>query len=78
MNIPESPPVANIFAECEWKDWVSLEYPDKRRTGQEWELRQSTEKFGDVDNTKGAKKKKFRQHVCGKIPEAAMFVDAVA
>merc|ERR1712002_978815 len=31
----ESPPLATIFAECDWKDWVSLEYPDKYRTGKE-------------------------------------------
>ena len=72
----ESPPLANLFAECEWMDWVNLEYPNKPRTNRESELRQATEKFGDQDKTK-PQKKKYRKHVCGKIPEAAMFVDAV-
>merc|ERR1712142_386059 len=40
----ESPPLATIFAECDWKDWVSLEYPDKYRTGKEWELRNEARK----------------------------------
>ena len=72
----ESPPLANLFAECEWMDWVNLEYPNKHRTNRESELRQATEKFGDQDKTK-PQKKKYRKHVCGNIPEAAMFVDAV-
>ena len=72
----ESPPLANLFAECNWMDWVSLEYPNKHRTHRESELRQATEKFGDQDRKK-ADKRKYKQHVCGRIPEAAMFVDAV-
>ena len=71
----ESPPVALLFAECVWKDWVNLEYPNKHRTGGEWELRQQTEKFG-AGGPK-SRKRYFRKHVCGKVPEMAMFVDAV-
>ena len=62
----ESPPLASIFAECEWMDWISEEYPNKHRTGREWELRIEV-----------AKKKKLRKHVCGDVPEAAHYVDAV-
>ena len=62
----ESPPLAGIFAECEWMDWISEEYPNKHRTGREWELRIEV-----------AKKKKMRRHVCGDVPEAAHYVDAV-
>ena len=75
--ILESPPLALIFAECEWKDWISLEFPNKDRTGAEWELRLEAEKFGNKD--RGVSRKSyFRQHVCGKVPEMAMFVDAVS
>ena len=62
----ESPPLASIFAECEWMDWISEEYPNKHKTGREWELRIEV-----------AKKKKMRRHVCGDVPEAAHYVDAV-
>ena len=62
----ESPPLAGIFAECEWMDWISETYPDKQRSGREWEFRISA-----------AKRKKFLKHVCGTIPEAAHYVDAV-
>ena len=62
----DSPPLASIFAECEWMDWISEEYPNKHRTGREWELRIEV-----------AKKKKLRRHVCGDVPEAAHYVDAV-
>ena len=72
----ESPPLALIFAECLWKDWVNLEYPNKYRTGREWELRQEAAKFGDKSKAK-PKKAYYKEHVCGKVPEAAMFVDAV-
>ena len=71
----ESPPVALLFAECVWKDWVNLEYPNKHRTGGEWELRQQTEKFGAQGRK--SRKRYYRQHVCGKVPEMALFVDAV-
>ena len=71
----ESPPLALIFAECEWRDWVSLEYPNKYRTGAEWELRVSAEKFGKGGSR--TKRNLLKKHVCGKAPEMAMFVDAV-
>merc|ERR1719233_1368343 len=38
----ESPPLAYIFAECEWKDWVNNEYPDSR--GEEWEMKKGVKK----------------------------------
>ena len=44
----------------------SEEYPNKHKTGREWELRIEV-----------AKKKKMRRHVCGDVPEAAHYVDAV-
>ena len=62
----ESPPLATIFAECRWKDWVDVNYPDKFRQSKEWELRREA-----YDN------KKFNRHVCGKDPINAHYVDAV-
>ena len=64
-----------IFAECEWRDWVNLEFPNKYRTGAEWELRVSAAKFGKSGSS--TKRHLFKKHVCGKVPEMAMFVDAV-
>jgi len=63
----ESPPVAHLFAECEWRDWINLDYPNKRRTGIEGELRARA--FGDQSLFKT---------VCGDIPENALYVDAVS
>ena len=63
----ESPPLSVLFAECDWKDWVSQEYPGRARTGAEWEIRQEL-----------AKVRKWQKHVCGKIPDNALFIDAVA
>ena len=40
LSVSEAPPVALLFAECDWKDWVSQSYPDKYRQGAEWEIRQ--------------------------------------
>ena len=62
----DSPPLASIFAECEWMDWINDEYPGKQRTKKEWELR-----------VKNMKNKKMRKHVCGPVMEAAHYVDAV-
>lgn len=45
---------------------VNEEYPNKHRTGREWELR-----------IEAAKDRKLRKHVCGDVPEAAHFIDAV-
>ena len=28
--LSESPPLAELFAECEWRDWVNEDYPNKR------------------------------------------------
>ena len=54
---------------------MNLEYPDKYRTGAEWELRMKAAKFGSGGSKPN--KKYFREHVCGKVPEMAMYVDAV-
>lgn len=27
LTISESPPLAHLFHECEWKDWVNQDYP---------------------------------------------------
>jgi len=62
----DSPPVALLFAECTWMDWISQEYPDKYRTGAEWEMRMET-----------AKIPKYRKHVCSKVRDKAMYIDAV-
>merc|ERR1712142_1360858 len=62
----ESPPLATIFAECEWKDWVSVDWPGKEKTGAEWDLRQLQ-----------LKSKQFLKHTCGKTPEDSQYVDAV-
>jgi hypothetical protein len=36
----DSPPLATLFAECDWKDWVSIDYPNKLEgTNGEYELR---------------------------------------
>ena len=45
---------------------MNEEYPNKHRTGREWELR-----------IEAAKERKLRKHVCGDVPEAAHFIDAV-
>ena len=65
--VAESPPVSVLFAECDWLDWVSQDYPGKARSGAEWEIRQEL-----------VKQRKLARHVCGKVPEAAMYIDAVA
>jgi len=62
----ESPPLATIFAECKWMDWISSDYPNKVNTGAEWEFR-----------TQLMKNKKYFKHVCGKVMENAHYVDAV-
>ena len=62
----ESPPVALLFAECDWKDWISQEYPAKYRTGAEWEIRQEIYKIP-----------RLLKHVCGKVLEKAMYIDGV-
>jgi len=62
----ESPPLADLFAECEWRDWVNQDYPNKRRTGLEAELRARAVADESLSKT-----------VCGDIPENALFVDAV-
>ena len=28
--LSESPPLADLFAECEWRDWINQDYPNKR------------------------------------------------
>ena len=66
-TVAESPPVSVLFAECSWLDWVSQDYPGKARSGAEWEIRQEL-----------VKQRKLARHVCGKVPEAAMYIDAVA
>ena len=30
LFLSESPPVAELFAECDWKDWVNQDYPNRR------------------------------------------------
>merc|ERR1719431_351806 len=62
----ESPPLESLFAECQWKDWVNTNYPNKRLTGLEYEMRPLI-----------AKKKEMAKTVCGDIPENAHYVDAV-
>merc|ERR1719233_2616952 len=57
----ESPPLARIFAECNWKGWVSERYPDKSGQGDEWEMRG----MGDQDR------------MCGDVLEEAHYIDAV-
>ena len=75
IHLKESPPLALLFAECEWKDFVNLEYPDKYRTGAEWELRLKAATFGSGGPI--PKRRYFRKHVCGRVPEMALYVDAV-
>ena len=55
-----------LFAECEWREWVSQEFPGRARTGAEWEVRQEL-----------VRRPRLARHVCGKVPEKAMYVDAV-
>ena len=38
FNVPESPPLANLFHECEWKDWVNADFPGNTPGG-EFELK---------------------------------------
>jgi len=65
--IVDSPPLANLFHECDWKDWLSNDYPDKLKgLNAEYELR-----FMSVLQDK------FKEHVCGSVPEHAHYVDAV-
>ena len=61
----DSPPLAEIFEECEWKNWVNQQYPDKNKDTREQEWRLNSQ-----DN------KKFFKHVCGDIPESAHYIDA--
>jgi len=63
----DSPPLANIFAECKWMDWVSESYPNKHLGGIEEERRDKTIKNNKV----------LEKHVCGSVPEAAHYIDAV-
>ena len=30
IDFLESPPLADLFCECEWRDWVNQDYPNKR------------------------------------------------
>ena len=34
-SLSESPPLADLFAECEWRDWINQDYPNKRSQSQE-------------------------------------------
>jgi len=65
--ILDSPPLATLFAECDWKDWVNQDYPGALPG-----------LFGEFElRDKSAKVNKLREHVCGNVPEHAHYVDAV-
>jgi len=66
-TLVESPPVAILFHECEWRDWVNMDYPGANEgVDGEYELRQTA-----------SNKTKFVEHVCGSEPSHAHYIDAV-
>jgi len=64
----ESPPLATIFHECDWKDWVNIDYPGNINTGSEFELKDRAYSHG---------RGQFQEHVCGNQDDDAHYIDAV-
>merc|ERR1719402_1093920 len=63
----ESPPLAHLFAECEWRDYISEEYPgNEKGAAWEFELKEDAEKKDAISH-----------HVCGKAKSNSYFIDAV-
>jgi len=70
----ESPPLDEIFAECEWKDWISLNYPSKHKNlrNVEYEMR-----YYFTERNRRPKLLAYNEHVCGPEPHNVLMVDAV-
>jgi len=66
----ESPPTENLFSECEWKDWMSNDYPSRLYEGAEFELKQM---IASDPNAYA----KLSKHICGKDSQNALMIDAV-
>jgi len=58
----ESPPTEELFSECEWMDWISLDYPERVKEG-EHELKHL------------AYDGEYEKHVCGQEPRNSLFID---
>jgi len=63
----ESPPTAELFSECEWRDWTSFSYPG-------WKANVEMELREDIAKLDGGK---YSKHVCGEDPQNVMYIDAV-
>merc|ERR1711915_953740 len=64
--IVESPPLATLFYECEWRDWVNEDYPGKKTKEGELELKEFV-----------ARNRALSLHVCGNEYADAHYIDAV-
>ena len=63
----ESPPLGHLFAECEWRDYISEDYPgNEQGAAWEFELKEDAEKKDAISH-----------HVCGKAKSNSYFIDAV-
>merc|ERR1719295_1573169 len=74
VNIPlviESPPTDELFSECEWRDWMSNDYPGRLYEGGEYELKEFIRLDPDAY-------KKLGKHICGEDPQNAYMIDAVS
>jgi len=64
----ESPPLAVLFAECDWKDYINENYPNKdgKSENYEFELKETA-----------YKNQAFKKHVCENSRTNSHFIDAV-
>jgi len=69
-HVIESPPTDTLFSECEWRDWMSNDYPGRLYAGAEYELK-------DLIKKDPTAFKKLKKHICGGEPQNAYMVDAV-
>jgi len=63
----ESPPLALLFAECDWKDYINKNYPEKDGKSQNYEF----------ELKKTAYRGNMTKHVCGNTIGNSHFIDAV-
>jgi len=68
----ESPPTATLFAECEWRDFISEDYPGKRSGSAETGFIEAETRH----ETKNIEK--LKKHVCGDVNSNAHYIDAVS
>merc|ERR1719402_702145 len=64
----ESPPLALLFAECDWKDYINMDSPAKKGKSHDYEFELKETAFKDKD---------YKKHVCEHTVPNSHFIDAV-